>query len=62
MWHETNDEMLTLLKCILKMDLDHWARKFVQDVLEILDPDYYEFESKFYLYGAEASMHVDLKF
>ena len=28
------------------MDLDQMSRRIVQDVLEIVDPDYYEFEGE----------------
>ena len=31
---------------ICSMDLDQMSRRVVQDVLEITDPDYYEFEGE----------------
>lgn len=47
MWHETKDEMMEFLKSIMRMDEDQCARRVAQKYLRIVDPDYYEFESKF---------------
>ncbi|XP_028966914.1 chitin synthase chs-2 [Galendromus occidentalis] len=44
MWHETTDEMVQLLKSIMRMDEDQCARRIAQKYLRIVDPDYYEFE------------------
>lgn len=49
MWHETREEMMEMLKSILRMDEDQCARRVAQKYLRVVDPDYYEFESKFYL-------------
>lgn len=46
MWHETKDEMIEFLKSIMRMDEDQCARRVAQKYLRVLDPDYYEFESK----------------
>lgn len=46
MWHETKDEMIEFLKSIMRMDEDQCARRVAQKYLRIVDPDYYEFESK----------------
>lgn len=46
MWHETKDEMMEFLKSIMRMDEDQCARRVAQKYLRIVDPDYYEFESK----------------
>ncbi len=46
MWHETRDEMMEMLKSILRMDEDQCARRVAQKYLRVVDPDYYEFESK----------------
>lgn len=46
MWHETKDEMIEFLKSIIRLDEDQCARRVAQKYLRIVDPDYYEFESK----------------
>lgn len=45
MWHETHEEMMEMLKSILRMDEDQCARRVAQKYLRVVDPDYYEFES-----------------
>lgn len=47
MWHETKDEMMEFLKSIMRLDEDQCARRVAQKYLRIVDPDYYEFESKY---------------
>jgi len=44
MWHETPNEMKTMLKSVLRMDSDQAARRLAQKYFEVVDPDYYEFE------------------
>ena len=46
MWHETEEEMMEMLKSIFRMDEDQSARRITQKYLEVVDPDYYEFESE----------------
>lgn len=46
MWHENKEEMMEFLKSILRMDEDQSARRVAQKYLRVVDPDYYEFESK----------------
>ncbi|XP_059481100.1 chitin synthase chs-2-like [Neocloeon triangulifer] len=45
MWHETKEEMMEILKSIFRMDEDQSARRMAQQWLQIVDPDYYEFET-----------------
>lgn len=44
MWHETTDEMIQVLKSLMRMDEDQCARRNAQKYLSVVDPDYYEFE------------------
>lgn len=48
MWHETKDEMIEFLKSIIRLDEDQCARRVAQKYLRVVDPDYYEFESKWF--------------
>ncbi|CAG2054679.1 unnamed protein product, partial [Timema podura] len=45
MWHETREEMTCMIKSLLRMDVDHAIRKYLQKHLELVDPNYYEFET-----------------
>lgn len=45
MWHETPAEMKTMLKSVFRMDFDQASRRLAQKYLEVVDPDYYEFET-----------------
>ncbi|CAI9738742.1 Hypothetical predicted protein [Octopus vulgaris] len=49
MWHETENEMLQLLKSIFRMDKDQFTRSFMQDKVGIVDNDYYEFEGHIFV-------------
>ena len=44
MWHETEVEMLQLLKSIMRLDIDQSARRKAQEYFGIKDPDFYEYE------------------
>ncbi|KAL3854410.1 hypothetical protein ACJMK2_013680 [Sinanodonta woodiana] len=45
MWHENENEMVQLLKSIVRMDEDQCTRKNFQLLFGRRDPDYYEFEA-----------------
>ncbi|CAH1797404.1 unnamed protein product [Owenia fusiformis] len=45
MWHENENEMVQMLKSVMRMDTDQSARRLAQDAFGIKDPDYYEFET-----------------
>lgn len=49
MWHETHEEMMEMLKSILRMDEDQCARRVAQKYLRVVDPDYYEFETHIFM-------------
>lgn len=45
MWHESEVEMVQILKSIFRQDYDQCARRNLQLGLGVKDPDYYEFEA-----------------
>ncbi|KAF2352209.1 Nucleotide-diphospho-sugar transferase, partial [Trinorchestia longiramus] len=60
MWHETKDEMMEFLKSIFRMDEDQSARRITLKFLNIVDNDYYEFETHIFFDDAfEISDHND---
>ncbi|XP_048773867.2 chitin synthase chs-1-like isoform X2 [Ostrea edulis] len=45
MWHESEKEMVQILKSIFRQDIDQCTRQHLQSGLGIKDPDYYEFQA-----------------
>ena len=45
MWHESTEEIIEMLKSIFRMDEDYCARKMASKVLQVNDPDNYEWET-----------------
>ena len=45
MWHENSDEIGEMLKSIFRIDEDYSARRLAMKMLEVTDPDYYEWET-----------------
>lgn len=57
MWHETRDEMMEFLKSIFRMDEDQSARRLAKEYFKTDDPDYYEFESKYFFLSLYKGRH-----
>lgn len=45
MWHENSEEMIEMIKSIFRIDEDYSARFLARKMLNINDPDYYEWET-----------------
>lgn len=45
MWHESEQEMIYMLKSIFRLDKDQYARQKTLKHFKRLDLDYYEFET-----------------
>ncbi|XP_071447222.1 chitin synthase chs-2-like [Hetaerina americana] len=44
MWHENREEMMEMLKSIMRLDSDQSARHNAQQYFRVVDPDYYKLE------------------
>ena len=45
MWHETEDEMMEMLKSIFRVDQDYSSRRILRKHFKVKDPYYYEWET-----------------
>jgi chitin synthase len=45
MWHENKEEMIEMLKSVYRIDKDYSARRLALKYLQVVDPDYYEWET-----------------
>ena len=45
MWHETIEEMIEMLKSLFRIDQDYSARRLAQKYMNIVDTDFYEWET-----------------
>ncbi|XP_052237923.1 chitin synthase chs-2-like [Dreissena polymorpha] len=57
LWHETENEMIQILKSLFRLDTDQCARRNLQLFFGIRDPDYYEFEA--HIFFDDAFDYVD---
>ncbi|WAR10593.1 CHS2-like protein [Mya arenaria] len=59
MWHETENEMIQLLKSVFRMDEDQCTRRHAQFLMNRRDPDYYEFEGHIFFDDAYGGHEIE---
>lgn len=45
MWHENIEEMMEMLKSLFRVDMDYSARRLAQKYMDVMDQDFYEWET-----------------
>lgn len=44
-WHENLEEMMEMLKSLFRVDMDYSSRRLAQKYMDIIDKDFYEWET-----------------
>ncbi|XP_057376079.1 chitin synthase chs-2-like [Daphnia carinata] len=59
MWHESSDEMMTILKSIFRLDKDQSERRVNRDCSKVIDPHLYHYETHIFFDDAFESGTTD---